>query len=125
MQNKIKGVKITVLENGLLKTTYADSCVINANYLEDIRSEYTRLAGGEDLSQTKLLIVFEGTMDVSRDIGERYLTERVRPKIGEALVAKNKQTAEYLKGASAVMKTSHPVQFFDNEEDAENWLLSL
>jgi hypothetical protein len=122
---KIKGADTTLLEKGLVKTTYADACIINANSLESIRTQYTLLAGGEDLSSIRLLIVFEGRINVSRDIGQRYLTERVRPKIGEAFVATNGQTAEYLKGASAVMKTSHPVRFFENEGDAKNWLLSL
>ncbi|MEO9533173.1 MAG: hypothetical protein ABJG68_09565 [Crocinitomicaceae bacterium] len=125
MPKKIDGAEIKILDQSLIKTTYSDNSIINATHLESMRSEYTKISGGEDMSQVRLLVVFEGGIEVSRDVGERYLTERVRPKIGEALVAKNPITAEYLKGASAVMKTSHPVRFFSDEETAKDWLLSL
>ena len=125
MEKKRDGAKTTVLDQNLLKTTYSDGCIINAALLENIRSEYTRISGNKNLDQLKLMLVFEGGIQVSRDVGQRYLVERIRPKIGEALVASNPQTAEYLKAATAVMKSSHPVQFFENEDDAKNWLLSL
>jgi len=125
MEKKRDGAKTTVLDQNLLKTTYSDGCIINAALLENIRSEYTRISGNKNLDQLKLMLVFEGGIQVSRDVGQRYLVERIRPKIGEALVASNPQTAEYLKAATAVMTSSPPVQFFENEDYAKNWLLSL
>lgn len=125
MPTKIDGATIRVVSDSLIRTSYDEKCLINATHLEKIRKAYTDLSGNEDLSSLKLLVVFDGEIEISRDIGERYINGRVRKKTGEALVSSNIKTREYLKAASAVMQSSHPVMVFESEELATDWLNGL
>lgn len=125
MPKHVDGATIEVVSDSLFRTTYNDNCLINSQHLERIRLAYTELNGNEDLSQLRLLVVFEGDLEISRDIGERYINGRVRQKIGEALVSANEKTREYLKAASAVMQSSHPVLVFETDTEALAWLNDL
>ena len=125
MNHIVDNASIVKLDEHLIKTVYADKTLINASHLERIRECYTELNGSEDLSKLRLIIEFKGEIEFSRDISERYLFERVRPKVGEALVSENIKNHEYLNAASAIMKTSHPVEVFSTVEEAKDWLLSL
>ena len=121
----VDNAHISIIEKNYLKTTYKNKALLNAKHLEKIRGKYSEILHNEDISHLRLILIFEGDIEVSRDIGERYLVERVRPKIGEALVAQNPKTLEYLRAASAVMSKSHPVKSFSNEEEADAWLKNL
>ena len=125
MPKKVDCATIEVVSDSLIRTSYSDNCLINAHHLEKIRGAYTDLNGDEDLSNLRLLVVFEGELEISRDIGERYINGRVRQKTGEALVSANLKTREYLKAASAVMQSSHPVMVFETETSALEWLNEL
>lgn len=125
MPTKVDCATIEVVSKSLIRTSYCDNCLINAAHLEKIRGAYSELNGDEDLSNLRLLVVFEGEIEISRDIGQRYINGRVRPKTGEALVSSNLKTREYLKAASAVMQSSHPVLVFETEKEAINWLNEL
>ena len=123
--NNVDGASIDVEDNNLIKTTYPPNCLINSNHLEKIRKVYTDLFDNEDLSDLKLLLIFEGKIEFSKDISERYFNGRVRKKIGEALVSSDPAVREYLYAASAIMGITHPVRVFESELDARNWLHSL
>lgn len=125
MPKKVDCATIEVVSKDLMRTSYCDGCLINSHHLEKIRLAYTELNNDEDLSNLKLLVFFEGSIEISRDIGERYITGRVRQKTGEALVSSNEKTREYLKAASAVMQSSHPVLVFETEAEALSWLNDL
>jgi hypothetical protein len=124
-QLTIKGVTVEIIKENWILTTFEANCLLNSTILEDLRIIYTDLHGDEDLSNLRLLQIFEGSIEVSRDIGERYLTNRIRPKTGEAMVASNAVAREYLMGASVIMGKNHPVQVFENQEEAQKWLESL
>ncbi|MEX1003143.1 MAG: hypothetical protein WDZ35_13580 [Crocinitomicaceae bacterium] len=118
-------IKIDQLSDDLIKTTYPPDFLLNATRLEEIREIYTEMCGSEDVSHLKLLVIFNGKIAVSQDIGERYLNGRIRKKQGEALVSACKETREYLNGASALMKKTHPVKVFETEKEATDWLNTL
>lgn len=124
-QKSLNGVTISVLKENWMITTYEDDCLLNATLLEDLREIYNELNGSEDLSNLRLIQVFKGSIQISRDIGERYLTNRIRTKVGEALVSDDSTTKEYLNGASAIMRQTHPVRVFDTLDEATAWLESL
>jgi len=111
--------------NDFFRTYYCDGCVVNANHLESVRAAYTEMNGSEDLSNLKLLVIFEGTLDISQDVGQRYIDSRIRNKKGEAFVSANEGTQQYLRAATAVISSEHPVQVFSEIEAAEKWLNSL
>jgi hypothetical protein len=125
MNYKVDNAEITIVGKNFLRTCYKNKALMNASHLEKIREQYSEIMESEDLSQLRLMIVFEGGIEISRDVGERYLTDRVRPKTGEALVAKDPKTLEYINAAAAVMGGSHPVEIFTSESDANNWLKNL
>lgn len=112
-------------EINFLRTFYSDGCVINASHLEAIRSAYTAITGSEDLSDLKLLVIFEGDIDISQDVGQRYIDSRIRHKKGEAFVSAKEGTRQYLNAAMAVISSDHPIQIFSEVEEAESWLASL
>lgn len=124
-QAKVDGATIDVEDNNLIRTTYQNGCLINYHHLEKIRDAYTELFSNEDLSDLKLLVVFEGNIEFAKDVSERYFNGRIRKKIGEALVSPDSMVRETLYAASAVMGISHPVRVFESELDARNWLNSL
>jgi len=125
MNHKVDNAEISILGNNFLRTHYKDKALLNAIHLEKIREKYTEIMESEDLSNLKLMVVFDGEIEISRDIAERYISDRVRPKIGEALVAKSNKTLEYINAAAAIMRGSHPVEIFTSESDANNWLKNL
>ena len=118
----VDGATIHLLGDNFIHTVYEDNCLLNAAHLEKIRKAYSSLYGDEDLSQLRLLVEFKGEIDIPKDIGERYIGNRVRKKIAEALVSTNPRTREYLKGASALMSRTHQVRVFSDLEEAKNWL---
>lgn len=121
----IHGIRIQLLKKDWMLTTYERGSLINATILEDLREAYSDLNGSEDLSSLRLIQVFKGDFDFSRDVSERYLSHRIRPKIGEAFVAEDRKTLEFLNGASAVMSRTHPVEVFPSVDEATAWLESL
>ncbi|MFT4602048.1 MAG: hypothetical protein ACI857_002234 [Arenicella sp.] len=125
MDYKVDNAEISIIGKNFLRTCYREKALLNPLHLEKTRDKYSAILETEDLSELRLMVVFEGEIEISRDIGERYLTERVRPKIGEALVAKSPKTLEYIKAAAAVMSGTHPVEIFTSESDANNWLKNL
>ncbi|MCB9224112.1 MAG: hypothetical protein H6582_08060 [Crocinitomicaceae bacterium] len=122
---EVDGAFIAVEENNLIKTTYPNNCLINSHHLERIRKAYTDLFDSEDLSDLKLLVIFNGKIEFSKDVSERYFNGRIRKKIGEALVSHDANVREYLYAASAIMGITHPVRVFESELDARDWLHSL
>ena len=121
----LNGVTITPLKKDWMITTFEDNCLLNAQLLEQLRDLYNELNGSEDLTRLRLIQVFEGRIQVTRDIGERYLTSRIRTKIGEALVTTHPNTKQYLSGASAIMRRTHPVRVFETIDEAKSWLENL
>ena len=121
----VDSASIYKLEENLIKTVYYEDSIINAKHLEKLREAYTEIIGSEDISQLRLLIVFEAGIEISRDIGERYLINRIRPKIGEALVATQPKTVEYLNAARVLMNTPHSMEVFSDEDKALEWLKEL
>jgi hypothetical protein len=117
--------KIYRESENFFRTRYCDGCVVNANHLEAIRIAYTEIAGSEDLSQLRLLVIFEGDLDISQDVGQRYIDSRIRPKKGEAFVSSNEKTRQYLNAATAVISSGHPVKVFSEVGEAEEWLGNL
>lgn len=117
--------RIYKIGENFLRTVYCDGCVVNATQLESIRQAYTNICGSEDLSKLKLLVVFEGAIDISQDVGQRYIDSRIRFKAGEAFVSDNEATLQYLKAATAVIKSEHPIKVFSEVNEAEDWLSSL
>ena len=125
MDYKVDNAEISILGKNFVRTYYKDKALLNPSHLEKIREVYTDIMETEDLSQLKLMVVFDGEIDISRDIAERYLANRVRLKTGEALVARSSKTLEYINAAAALMKGQHPVEIFTSESDANNWLKNL
>lgn len=124
--SNIEGIKVRLIEPKFIHTQYCDNYVLNAVHLENMRILYTEILDGQDdLSDIKLMVEFEGSIEISHDISERYLADRIRPKKGEALVSNNPRTLEFLKGASALMGQSHPVKVFTTVEEAKIWLESI
>ena len=121
----VHGITIQLIKENWMMTTYQENSLINAGILEELRDAYTALNGSDDLSNLRLIQVFKGGIDITRDIGERYITNRIRTKVGEALVTSDAKTLEYLNGASAVMGRTHPVRVFPSIEAATDWLESL
>ena len=117
--------RIYKLEDNFLRTMYCDGCVVNATHLESIRQAYTKICGTEDLSKLKLLVIFEGELEISQDVGERYIDSRIRYKAGEAFVSDNPATRQYLNAATAVIKSNHPVKVFSEVNEAKDWLTAL
>lgn len=114
-----------MIEHDLIKTTYTDGALLNVKHLEEIREVYTDLAGSQDLKNIRLMVVFDGEIEMSRDIAERYLVaDRHREKIAEAFVVTKQSAKEYLNAASAVLSGKHPIQVFEKEQEAKDWLLS-
>jgi 6-phosphogluconate dehydrogenase len=125
MTAKVDGATILLEEDNLIKTIYENNCLINSTHLEKIRSAYTDLFSNEDLSDLKLLLIFEGDIEFAKDVSERYFNGRIRRKIGEALVSELPAVRETLFAASAIMGITHPVRVFESEIEAREWLESL
>lgn len=122
---EIDDARIQILGNNTIKTIYKDRALINTLHLEKIRKAYTTLHGNDDLSELKLLIIFEGDIEFNHDVSHSYLATRYRNKTGEALVTKQKKTSEYLNAVIQLVNTKHKIQVFSNEEDALEWIKSL
>lgn len=117
--------RIYKIGENFLRTLYCNGCVVNAAHLEAIRKVYTQICGSEDLSELKLLVIFEGELEISQDVGERYIDSRIRYKAGEAFVAESEAARQYLKAATAVIKSDHPMKVFSEASEAKEWLASL
>ena len=122
---EIDQAKISILGKNILKTVYKKGSIFNSLHLEKIRKAYTTLHGNEDLKDLLLLVVFEGDIDISQDVGETYLTSRIRIKKGEAFVSKNERTREFLNAAAAYIPTNHPIGVFADEKEGLDWLKTL
>jgi len=117
--------KVELIQKGLIKTTYKDGALVNVNHLEEIRRVYSDIAGTDDLKDIRLLVVFDGDIEMSRDVADRYLVaDRHRTKVAEAFVVKTEAAKEYVNAATAILSGKHPIKVFENEETALNWLLS-
>lgn len=121
----VEGIKVHLIEDDFMHTEYEDKFLINPGHLENMRKLYTHVLGSDNLENIRLLVEFKGSIEISHDVSERYLTDRIRVKKGEALVSNNARTLEFLNGASAIMGRTHPVKVFDTVEEAKVWLLSL
>lgn len=119
---KVDDAEIFVLDTKFFHTIYRDDCIMNTPHLEKIRTAYTELNGSEDLSELKLIVEFQGKIEISQDVGERYINNKIRNKTGEALVSTNPRTKEFLTGASMIMNGDHPIRVFDSVPEAKEWL---
>lgn len=122
---EIDEAKISILGKDLYKTVYKNGALFNAIHLEKIRKAYTTLFGNEDLRGLRLMVVFDGKIEMSHDVGERYITHRMRHKKAEAYVSKDPETLQYLKAVVALLNTEHPVEIFNSETKALDWLKSV
>lgn len=119
----IDKAKVELIRPGLIKTEYPEGALFNSHHLENIREVYSQIAGTDDLSNFRLLVVFQGKIEMSRDVAERYLVaDRHRPKIAEAFVVNDQEALELINAASAILQGKHPIKVFHTEEAAINWL---
>ena len=56
----VDNAHISIVGKNFLRTCYKDYALLNPAHLERIRDKYTELINSEDLSELRLMLVFEG-----------------------------------------------------------------
>ena len=116
-----KAFDLYILENKVLFFDYRKNITMG---LEDVKDAYDLYLKHSEGYSYKVLITFGRFTTIEAD-ARKYAEQKRMPTPAQAIVIRNLAQRLLVRFYSNFRKDSHPLKFFENEEDAVEWLNGL